>query len=215
MAPRERVLRRKPDRLVSEPEGIYSILDEGLIAHIGFVDPESGEPTVIPVAYARDGDRILFHGSTGSRLFLTLKEGAPICATITLLDGIVVARSAFNSSMNYRSVMVFGSARVLEGEAKIQGLRAVSERLVPGLWEAGRRQTAKEFAQTMLAELSLDDVTAKERTGGPLDSEDSGLPIWAGVIPMTINLGEPITDHDSQHVDVPDYVRRHVEHHSA
>ena len=190
------------------------MLDEGLIAHIGFADPDSGEPTVIPVAYARDGDRILFHGSTGSRLFMTLKEGAPICVAITLLDGIVVARSPFNSSMNYRSVMVFGVAKVLDGEDKIHGLRAVSEKLVPGLWDAGREQTAKEFAQTMLAELALDDVTAKKRVGGPLDSEDSALPIWAGVIPVKTSLGEPITHNDSHHVEVPAYVRRHVERHS-
>jgi nitroimidazol reductase NimA-like FMN-containing flavoprotein (pyridoxamine 5'-phosphate oxidase superfamily) len=207
MAENKRELGRKPQRGVSDKSEIYSILDEGIIAHIGFNDPDTNEPMVIPVAYGRDGDRILFHGSTGSRMFMALKKGSPICATVTLLDGIVSARSPFNSSMNYRSVMAFGTTRVLEGEEKEKALYAVTERLVPGLWDAGREQTAKEFAQTMIVELKLDDVTAKKRTGEALDPEDAALPIWAGVIPMSTTFGEPITNEDSKHVPVPDYIR--------
>ena len=176
------------------------------MAHVGFIDPESKEPVVIPVAYGRDGDRILFHGSTGSRMFMALKAGAQICATVTLIDGIVSARSPFNSSMNYRSVMAFGVGKVLEGEEKIKALYAVSERLIPGLWDAGREQTAKEYAQTMMVELKLDDVTAKKRSGEANDPDDASLPIWAGVIPVEMKFGEPITNQDSKHIEVPDYI---------
>lgn len=201
-----REINRKPNRKVEDYSEIYAILDEGLVAHVGFNDPESKEPVVIPVAYGRDGDRILFHGSTGSRMFMALKAGAQICATVTLLDGIVSARSPFNSSMNYRSVMAFGVGKVLEGEEKIKALYAVSERLIPGLWDAGREQTAKEYAQTMMVELKLDDVTAKKRSGEANDPDDASLPIWAGVIPVEMKFGEPITNQDSKHVEVPDYI---------
>ena len=204
MANRE--INRKPNRKVEDYPEIYAILDEGLVAHVGFIDPESKEPVVIPVAYGRDGDRILFHGSTGSRMFMALKAGAQICATVTLIDGIVSARSPCNSSMNYRSVMAFGVGKVLEGEEKIKALYAVSERLIPGLWDAGREQTAKEYAQTMMVELKLDDVTAKKRSGEANDPDDASLPIWAGVIPVEMKFGEPITNQDSKHIEVPDYI---------
>ncbi len=202
-----REIKRKPNRRVEDYSEIYAILDEGLVAHVGFNDPESNEPMVIPVAYGRDGDRILFHGSTGSRMFMALKAGVQICATVTLIDGIVSARSPFNSSMNYRSVMAFGVGKVLEGEEKIKALYAVSERLIPGLWDAGREQTAKEYAQTMMVELKLDDVTAKKRSGEANDPDDASLPIWAGVIPVEMKFGEPITNQDSKHVEIPDYIK--------
>jgi nitroimidazol reductase NimA-like FMN-containing flavoprotein (pyridoxamine 5'-phosphate oxidase superfamily) len=163
---------------------------------------------VIPVAYGRDGDRILFHGSTGSRMFMALKSGAQICATVTLLDGLVSARSPFNSSMNYRSVMAFGVPKVLEGDEKERALYAVSEQLIPGLWDAGREQTKKEFAQTLMVELKLDDVTAKKRTGGAIDDEeDLQLSIWAGYIPINTSYGEPVTNENAKHLPVPDYIK--------
>lgn len=208
MANEKREIKRKPHRSVEEIEEIYSILDEGLVAHVGFTDPDSQETVVIPVAYGRDGDRILFHGSTGSRMFMALKSGAQICATVTLLDGLVSARSPFNSSMNYRSVMAFGVPKVLEGDEKEKALFAVSERLIPGLWDAGREQTKKEFAQTLMVELKLDDVTAKKRTGGALDDEeDLQLPIWAGYIPINTSFGEPVTNENAKHLPVPDYIK--------
>ena len=204
----KREIKRKPHRSVEEIEEIYSILDEGLVAHVGFTDPNSQETMVIPVAYGRDGDRILFHGSTGSRMFMALKSGAQICATVTLLDGLVSARSPFNSSMNYRSVMAFGVPKVLEGDEKEKALFAVSERLIPGLWDAGREQTKKEFAQTLMVELKLDDVTAKKRTGSALDDEeDLQLPIWAGYIPINTSFGEPVTNENAKHLPVPDYIK--------
>lgn len=208
MSEKKRELGRKPQRGVAEQEDIYSILDEGMVAHIGFTDPTSSEPMVIPVAYARSGNRLLFHGSTGSRMFLALKSGIQICATVTLLDGIVSARTPFNSSMNYRSVMAFGVPRVLEGEAKIAALREVSEHLIPGLWDAGREQTAKEFAQTMMVELELDDVTAKKREGGALDEDDASLGIWAGQIPIITKFGPPISNEDSKDLQIPEYIRK-------
>ena len=209
MAVEKREIKRKPHRSVEELSEIYSILDEGIVAHVGFVDPASNEPVVIPVAYGRDGDRILLHGSTGSRMFMALKSGAQICVTVTLLDGIVSARSPFHSSMNYRSVMAFGTPKVLEGDAKEKALYAVSERLIPGLWDAGRAQTKKEFAQTMVIELKLDDVTAKKRTGEALDDEaDIQLPIWAGYIPIKSQYGEPITNANAKHLPVPDYIKK-------
>ena len=203
----KREIQRKPQRSVADTEEIYEILDEALVAHVGFNDPDSGEPVVIPVAYGRDGDRLLIHGSTGSRMFMSLKKGIPVCITVTILDGLVSARSPFNSSMNYRSVMVFGTPKELSGAEKERGLYAVTERLIPGLWDAGREQTAKEFAQTMILEIPLDDVTAKKRVGAALDPEDANLPIWAGVVPIITSYGEPITNEDAKHVPLPDYIK--------
>jgi nitroimidazol reductase NimA-like FMN-containing flavoprotein (pyridoxamine 5'-phosphate oxidase superfamily) len=211
MAENKRQLRRKPHRSLEETQEIYAILDEGYVAHLGFCDPQTGEATVIPLGYVRDGDRLLFHGSTGSRLFMALKAGVQVCATVTLLDGLVSARSAFNSSMNYRSVMAFGITEVLEEEDKSEAMKALTEKLIPGLWEGGRAMTAKEFAQTMIVALALDDVTAKARSGDSLDGEDAALDIWAGQIPIITKFGEPITNNDSTHVAVPEYIRRIVE----
>ncbi len=209
MTEKPREIRRKPHRTVEELQEIYKILDPGYVAHLGFNDPESKEATVIPLGYVRDGDRLLFHGSTGSRLFMALKAGVQVCATVTLLDGLVSARSAFNSSMNYRSVMAFGVTQVLEEVEKSAAMKALTEKLIPGLWEGGRPMTAKEFAQTMIVALSLDDVTAKQRSGDALDDDqDVELDIWAGQIPIITKFGEPITNKDSSHVPVPEYIRR-------
>jgi len=208
MSEKPREIRRKPHRTVEELQDIYKSLDAGYVAHLGFNDPETKEATVIPLGYVRDGDRLLFHGSTGSRLFMALKAGVQVCATVTLLDGLVSARSAFNSSMNYRSVMAFGITQVLEEEEKSAAMKALTEKLIPGLWEGGRPMTAKEFAQTMIVALPLDDVTAKQRSGDALDGEDAELAIWAGQIPIITKFGEPITNQDSSHVPVPEYIRR-------
>ena len=139
---------------------------------------------------------------------MALKAGVQVCATVTLLDGLVSARSAFNSSMNYRSVMAFGVTQVLEEEEKSAAMKALTEKLIPGLWEGGRPMTTKEFAQTMIVALPLDDVTAKQRSGDALDGEDASLDIWAGQIPIITKFGEPITNKDSSHVPVPEYIRR-------
>lgn len=182
-------------------------MDEGYVAHVGFEDPESSEVVVIPVGYVRDKDRIIFHGSTGSRFFMALKEGVQVCATVTLLDGLVSARSPFNSSMNYRSVMIYGRPKALEGDEKINALREVSERLIPGLWDAGREMTAKEFAQTLAIELSLEDMTAKKRAAGALDVDDAGLSIWAGYIPIETRLGVPVPNEECAIMPLPEYIK--------
>lgn len=208
MAEASREIRRKPHRSVEDLERIYAILDAGYVAHVGFNDPETGETTVIPLGYVRDGHQLLFHGSTGSRLFMALKSGVQVCATVTLLDGLVSARSAFNSSMNYRSVMAFGVTHVLQESAKSDAMKALTEKLIPGLWDAGRSMTSKEFAQTMIVSLPLDDVTAKQRSGEALDDEeDVTLNIWAGQIPITTKFGEPITNQNSSHLQVPEYIK--------
>ena len=210
MSETERKLTRKPDRAVTDNEEIHQILDEGIIAHVGFIDPSANEPVVIPVAYGRVDNRIIFHGSTGSRFFMAMKAGVKVCATVSLLDSIVSARTPFNSSMNYRSVMAFGVPKVLEGDEKDKALYQVSERLIPGLWDAGREMTKKEFAQTMVVELDLDDVTCKKRTGGAKDLDDAHLPIWAGQIPLVTKYGEPIVDESAAHLPTPDYIKRMV-----
>jgi nitroimidazol reductase NimA-like FMN-containing flavoprotein (pyridoxamine 5'-phosphate oxidase superfamily) len=207
----KREILRKPSRTVTDRDEAYAILDEGYIAHVGFADPDTGETTVIPIAYARDGDRMLLHGSTGSRVFMALKAGVQVCATVTHLDAMISARSPFNSSMNYRSVMVFGTPRALEDEEKERALYIVSEHLVAGLWDAGRPMVAKEFAQTMAVELSLKDMTAKKRVGGALDDEDAQLPIWAGQIPIKTTFGTPIPNPECADMPLPDYIKKIVE----
>ena len=206
----KRHVQRKPQREVMDKSEIYSIFDEGLVAHVGFVDPDSHEPVVIPMAYGRSGDTLLLHGSTGSRMFMALKKGLPICVTVTLIDGIVIARSAFNSSMNYRSVMAFGIPRVLEGDAKYEGLVRVTDSIVPGFWDEAREMVKKEEAQTMVLELDLDQVSAKKRIGEANDGEESNLPNWAGVLPVRTVIDEPITNSDATHTSVPQFVKNRV-----
>lgn len=203
----KREIKRKPNRTVQDRTEAYAILDEGYVAHVGFFDSNSNEVVVIPIAYGRDGDRIILHGSTGSRTFMALKSGVQVCASVTLLDGLVSARSPFNSSMNYRSVMIFGIPRSIEGEEKIAALKAVSDRLIPGLWDAGREMTSKEFAQTMTIELSLDDMTAKKRAAGALDTEDADFPIWAGYIPIETKFGLPVPNEECRDFPLPDFIK--------
>ena len=214
MSETERKLTRKPDRAVTDTEEIHQILDEGIIAHVGFIDPSANEPVVIPVAYGRVDNRIIFHGSTGSRLMRRLDEGQPTCLTVTLLDGLVLARSAFESSMNYRSVMVLGTARRLEGADALDALEVISEHLLPGRWAEIRHPSKKELAATMVLELALDECSVKIRTGDPEDlREDLEHPtfgaLWAGAVPIAERFGEPEPSADcAPGTAVPDYVRR-------
>ena len=176
---------RHDEREVFDRAAINRLLDNQYVAHVGFIDQDNGLPFVIPMGVARDNDRILLHGSTGSRMMRQLAQGIDLCVTVTQLNAIVVARSAFNSSMNYESVMIFGVARVLEDAEKDIALERITEKLVPGLWNYGRPLVAKEMAATMIVELSLDKISAKSRTGDPSDDdEDLALPIWAGLLPI-------------------------------
>jgi nitroimidazol reductase NimA-like FMN-containing flavoprotein (pyridoxamine 5'-phosphate oxidase superfamily) len=182
---------RHPERGVYDREAIDRILDEALICHVGFV--HEGHPFVIPTIHARSGDTLYVHGSPASRMLKELGEGVDVCVTVTLLDGLVLARSVYNHSMNYRSVLVLGRARVLREPAeKLAALEAVVEHVVPGRWEDARRPTEKELAGTSVLALPLDEASAKVRTGPPSDFEaDLELPVWAGVIPVALSTGPP------------------------
>jgi uncharacterized protein len=206
--PRTR-LRRIPEKAVHDREALYAVLDAGLVAHVAVVAPD-GQPFVLPVGYARDGDRVLFHGSSGSRLFLGIGSGAPTCLTVTLLDGLVLARSAFESSMHYRSAMVLGSCTVLHGPAKLEGMRVITEHLLPGRWAQVRPPLQKELAATTLVALSLAESSVKISNGPPGDPPEDVLEqVWAGTVPLTEQFGEPVDAPDlAFDLPVPDYVRR-------
>lgn len=187
-------VRRYPERASRDPAVIASILRAGLVCHVGFVD--AGQPFVIPTAYGFDGRAIYIHGIPASRLIRLLRDGGLVCVTVTLVDGIVLARSLFNHAMNYRSVVVLGVARRLIDRAdKLRGLRAVSDQTVPGRWDDARRPTPKELRQTHVLEIDTSEASAKIRTGPPLDDEDDyGLVHWAGVVPLSQASGLPIPD---------------------
>jgi uncharacterized protein len=191
--PRTKV-RRVPARGVYDREAIDQILDEAMIAHLGFV--HEGQPFVIPTLHARVGDTVYFHGSAASRAIRTLSSGVPACLTVTLLDGLVLARSAFHSSLNYRSVVVLGGATPVEGpDQRRLALEAFMERLIPGRWAEVRPPSAKELKGTRVLALALDETSAKVRTGPPEDDRgDLELPVWAGVIPLHTTAGTPIPD---------------------
>lgn len=185
---------REAQRGAYERETIYKILDEGLVCHVGFsVD---GQPFVIPTLYARIGDAIYFHGSAASRMLRSVSEGANVCLTVTLTDGIVLARSVFNHSMNYRSVVALGKATLVEGpQEKLEALRAFTEKILHGRWEDARQPNEKELKATSILRLPLSEVSAKVRFGPPEDdAPDYVLPVWAGVIPLRVVAGAPIRD---------------------
>ena len=200
-------VRRLPKRGHYDRETVNRILDEGLVCHVGFeVD---GQPFVIPMAYARDGDRLVLHGSVASRLMASLAEGVEACVTVTVLDGLVLARSQFHHSMNYRSVMAFGRARPLKrNEEKRRALACLVEHLIPGRAAESRVASPEELNATEVLELPLTDCSAKVRTVPPVDvTGDLGLDNWAGVIPLTLQAGTPIAAPDlSADIETPGYV---------
>lgn len=187
-------LKRLPKRGTHEREVINRILDEGFICHVGFV--VDGQPFVIPTGYARVDDRLLIHGSQASRMLRALGQGIDVCVTVSLIDGLVLARSAFHHSMNYRSVVVFGRATVIERrEEKMAALLALSEHIIPRRWNDVREPNASELQQTTVLSLPLEEASAKVRSGPPLDDEeDYALPVWAGVVPLRMVAGPPIPD---------------------
>jgi nitroimidazol reductase NimA-like FMN-containing flavoprotein (pyridoxamine 5'-phosphate oxidase superfamily) len=187
-------LNRLPQRGNYDRELINQILDEGFICHVGFVVDD--EPFVIPTGYARVNDKLFIHGSQGSRMLRTLEKGIDVCVTATLIDGLVLARSAFHHSMNYRSVVVFGRATIVdEREEKTAALLALSEHMIPGRWADVREPNERELRLTTVLSLPLTEASAKVRTGPPLDDEeDYELPVWAGVIPLRLMAEAPIDD---------------------
>jgi nitroimidazol reductase NimA-like FMN-containing flavoprotein (pyridoxamine 5'-phosphate oxidase superfamily) len=188
-------VRRLPERGRYDREALEAVLDAGMVAHLGFV--ADGQPFVIPTLHARVDDEVYVHGSAASRTLRTLAGGFPACLTVTLLDGIVLARSVFEHSMNYRSVVVLGHATpVVEPDEKLAALEAFTEKLLPGRWNEARQPTAKELKATSVLRLPLDEASAKIREGGPEDGDtpDAELEVWAGHVPLVVTALEPVPD---------------------
>lgn len=187
-------LRRIPQNAVYDRSAIDAILDEGLICHVGFVS--DGMPVVIPTSYARAKDHLYIHGSAASRMLLKLKDGVDVCVEVTLLDGLVLARSAFNHSMNYRSVVIFGKAVMVDDpEEKLEALRLFAEHMVPGRWQELRAPKPIELKATLVLRLPIEEASAKVRTGPPEDDpDDMDAAVWAGVMPLALRRGELIAD---------------------
>ena len=201
-------LKRLPKRGSFDRETIYQILDEAFICHVGFVVDE--QPFVIPTLYARDGDRLLIHGSAASRMLRAMAWEADVCVTVTLVDGLVLARSAFHHSINYRSVVIFGKAKLIsDKKEKSDALYAFTEHIIKGRWQDVRPPNEKELKGTIVVSLSLEEASAKIRTGGPVDDEeDYEINVWAGVLSLKLCAGEPTDDGRLKgDVEIPDYVK--------
>jgi nitroimidazol reductase NimA-like FMN-containing flavoprotein (pyridoxamine 5'-phosphate oxidase superfamily) len=201
---------REPDRAVYDREAAYAILDEGFLCHAGFV--LDGQPFVIPTSYGRKDDALFIHGSAASRMLRQMKEGVPVCLTVTLLDGLVLARSIFNHSMNYRSVVILGKATLVDDPAeKLEALRLLSEHIIPGRWADSRQPNEKELKATSVLRLPIEEFSAKVRQGPAVDDEaDYSFPTWAGVVPLEMKTGAPINDERLiEGQTVPEYAREY------
>ena len=203
---------READRAVYDREAVYRILDEGFLCHVGFsVD---GQPFVIPTSYGRKDASLYIHGSAASRMLRqTQKEGVPVCITVTLLDGLVLARSVFNHSMNYRSVVVLGKATLVDDPSeKLAALRVLSEHILPGRWDDSRGPSERELKATSVLRVPIDEFSAKVRVGPPIDDEeDYAFPTWAGVVPLEMKAGVPIDDARLlPGKSVPDYIANYT-----
>lgn len=210
--PTERTtLKRLPKRGEYDHAAVYQILDEAFICHVGFV--ADGKPVVIPTSYARIGDDLYIHGSAASRMLRSLEEGIDVCVTVTLIDGLVLARSAFHHSINYRSVVIFGAAKVVDDpDEKIKALHAFTDHVVPGRWEDVRPPNESELRATLVLKLPLVEVSAKVRTGPPIDDEeDYELSVWAGVVPLKLTAGAPNSDGRlPAGIEPPEYAREYA-----
>jgi len=207
---RTRVI-READRGVYDRETVYRILDEGFLCHAGFV--VDGQPFVIPTSYGRSDARLYIHGSAASRMLRRMKEAVPVCITVTLLDGLVLARSVFNHSMNYRSVVILGNATLVDDpEEKLTALRILSEHILPGRWADSRQPNERELKATSVLRVPIEEFSAKVRVGPPIDDEeDYSFPTWAGVVPLETVAGGPIDDARMlAGVDVPEYARAYT-----
>jgi nitroimidazol reductase NimA-like FMN-containing flavoprotein (pyridoxamine 5'-phosphate oxidase superfamily) len=203
--PRTRVV-RESDRGVYDRDTVNRILDEGLLCHVGFI--VDGQPYVIPTSYGRHGDVLYIHGSAASRMLRNLDRAIPVCVTVTLLDGLVLARSVFNHSMNYRSVVILGTATLISNpEEKLAALLALSQHILPGRWDDSRQPNEKELKATSVLRIPIEEFSAKVRVGPPIDDEpDYTFPTWAGVIPLDTTVGTPIRDERCQR-ELPEYLR--------
>ena len=199
-------LRRLPVRGSHELESIYKILDAAFLAHVGFC--VEGQPFVIPTNFGREGDTLFIHGSAASRMLRELSTGVPACVTVTHVDGLVLARSAFHHSMNYRSVVAFGTAKKIgDDQRKMHALKVISDHLIRGRWDEVRVPNEKEMKQTSVLEFEIEEASTKVRVGGPIDDEeDYALPVWAGVLPLWIEAGAPVADVRLLKEDLPESV---------
>lgn len=200
-------VRRLPQRGHYDKDTVYAIVDEALICHVGFVDDD--QPYVIPTIHARDEDTLYLHGAPASRLLKQAAAGQPLSIAVTLLDGIVFARSVFHHSMNYRSVVLFGHGRILESDAdKLRALRVLTERIARGRWDDARQPTQQELDATTVVAVAIENASAKSRSGPPVDDEeDYALPIWAGVLPLAQQAAAPVDDPKLKaSIAVPEYV---------
>ena len=205
--PRTRVV-REPERAVYDRDVVNRILDEGFLCHVGFV--VDGQPFVIPTSYGRHEDVLYIHGSAASRMLRNVSGGIPVCVTVTLLDGLVLARSIFNHSMNYRSVVVLGTGTAIEDPVeKLAALRLLAEHIVPGRWEEARRPNEKELKATTVIRVPIREFSAKVREGPVIDDEeDYAFPVWAGVLPLKVVTGDPVRDSRAlEEIDVPGYLK--------
>lgn len=203
-------LKRLPKRGYFDRETVYKILDEAFVCHVGFT--VENQPFVIPTAYGRKDDVLYIHGSAASRTMKNLAGGIDVCVTVTLLDGLVLARSAFHHSVNYRSVVIFGKAEAVTKESeKFEALRIFTEHIIPNRWDEIREPNAKELKGTTVLRLPISEVSAKIRTGNPIDDEeDMSLNVWAGVIPIKLTVENPLDDDQlPKNIAVPDYVKNY------
>ena len=202
---------RESERGIYDREAAYRILDEGFICHVGFA--VDGQPFVIPTSYGRKDANLYIHGSAASRMLRQMKEGVAVCVTVTLLDGLVLARSVFNHSMNYRSVVILGKATLVDDpEEKLTALRVLSEHILPGRWDDARQPNERELKATSVLRVPIEEFSAKVRTGPPIDdAEDYAFPTWAGVVPLEMKVGEAINDPSlNPKQEVPRYARNYV-----
>jgi nitroimidazol reductase NimA-like FMN-containing flavoprotein (pyridoxamine 5'-phosphate oxidase superfamily) len=205
---------REGDRAVYDREPVYRILDEGFLCHVGFA--VDGQPFVIPTSYGRKEASLYNHGSAASRMLRQMKEGVAVCITVTLLDGLVLARSVFNHSMNYRSVVILGTATLVDDpEEKLAALRILSEHILPGRWDDSRQPNERELKATSVLRVPIEEFSAKVRQGPPIDDEpDYSFPTWAGVVPLEVKVGVPIDDERLlPGKEVPEYVRKYSRQH--
>jgi uncharacterized protein len=204
---------REPQRAIYDRDTINQILDEAFLCHVGFVLSSNSDfqPYVIPTSYGRNGDVLYIHGSAASRMLRNLDQGVPVCVTVTLLDGLVLARSVFNHSMNYRSVVILGKATLVDDPAeKLAALRALSEHIIPGRWDDSRQPNEKELKATSVLRLPINEFSAKVRVGPAVDDEeDYSFPTWAGVIPLEMKVGAAIRD-DRCEQELPAYLKNYA-----
>ncbi|MBI3477169.1 MAG: pyridoxamine 5'-phosphate oxidase family protein [Acidobacteria bacterium] len=199
---------REPDRAVYDRDAVNQLLDEGFLCHVGFV--VDGQPFVIPTSYGRDGNVLYIHGSAASRMLRNLSQGIRVCITVTLLDGLVLARSIFNHSMNYRSVVILGTATLVDDpEEKLKALRVLTEHIIPHRWDDSRQPNEKELKATSALRVPIEEFSAKVRKGPAIDDEpDYSFPTWAGVIPLDTTVGTPIRDERCE-LELPEYLRKY------